>query len=801
MKVTLKWLREYVDIDTPLDEVCEKLTAAGLEVADIRIIGGWKNVIIGQITAVNPHPNADRLRLATLNLGTKEQTVVCGAPNLNIGDKIAFASVGAELRDGHTGELAVLKPAKIRGVLSEGMVCSEKELDISDDHTKIIVLPADAPVGTDLSDYMGDTVIDIDITPNRPDCLSVLGIAREIAALTGGKIKEPDAGYKEGSEDINKSVSVKIKAPEFCPRYCASLLTNVKLTPSPQWMQQRLLACGMRPINNIVDITNYVMLEYGQPLHAFDFKDVKDSKIIVRRAREEEEMRTLDGVDRKLNSDMLVIADGQRAVAVAGIMGGEGSEVNDNTNTVLIESANFNQAVIHKGSIELKLSSEASLRFEKGLSRELPMKALKRATYLMQELTGGEVARGIVDVYPGEKTAAPVLLPAGEVKRLLGIDLSAEKIVKMLESLGFECDKAGIASGKLTVNVPWWRTDINCAADLVEEVARMYGYDNIPMTMLSSSLTEGGAEPIIRLREKIREILVSCGFQEILTYSLTSKEINRKLAPDLKYEGPEPVKISHPMSHELECLRTELRSSVLATLARNQRYQQKNIRFFELGRIFLPVDGKLPDEKEKLCVMMGSEQEEQFWRGQMEEVDFFIVKGILETLLNKLGISPDFAMSKDVSFMNGKSADVIVDNEAIGVVGQLHPKVTAAFDINGAVYMFDLDVQRLLELTSVSYNFSSPPKYPGVSRDIALLIDDSIAYKQVYDIIRGFALVQKVSLFDIYQGEQVSAGKKSLAIRILYQAADHTLTDVEIDKIQKNMLEKLKREFSAELRS
>jgi phenylalanyl-tRNA synthetase beta chain len=801
MKVTLKWLNEYVDINTSLDDVCDKLTAAGLEVAEVRVIGGWKNVIIAQILAVNPHPNADRLRLATLNLGDKEQTVVCGAPNLNIGDRIAFASVGAELRDGHTGELAVLKPAKIRGVLSEGMICSEKELDISDDHTQIIVLPADAPVGTGLSDYMGDTLIDIDITPNRPDCLSVIGIAREIAALTGSKLKEPEAAYKEGNEDIKSSVSVEIKAPDLCPRYCASLLTNVKLAPSPQWMQQRLLACGMRPINNIVDVTNYVMLEYGQPLHAFDFKDVKDSKIIVRRAREDEEMRTLDGVDRKLNSDMLVIADGQRAVAVAGIMGGEGSEVNEDTSTVLIESANFNQATIHKGSIELKLSSEASLRFEKGLSRELAVKALKRATQLMQELTGGEVARGIIDVYPGEKTVPPVLLPVGEVKRLLGIELSAEKIVKMLESLGFECDKTGIASGKLTVAVPWWRTDINCAADLVEEVARMYGFDNIPMTMLSSSLPEGGNDPVITLRQKIREIMVSCGFQEILTYSLSSKETSRKLAPDMQYDGPEPVKIAHPMSRELECLRMELRSGLLSTLARNQRYQQKNIRFFELGRVFLPVDGKLPDEQEKLCVVIGAEQEEQFWRGQMEEVDFFIAKGILETVLNKLGVNPDFIISSDKSFINGSSAEVIVNSDVIGVVGELHPRVTAAFDINGPVYMFELDVQKLLSLVSVSYNFSSPPKYPGASRDIALLIDDAITYGQVYDVIKSFSLVLKVALFDIYQGEQVPAGKKSLAIRIVYQAADHTLTDIETDKIQKNMLDKLKQEFNAELRS
>jgi phenylalanyl-tRNA synthetase beta chain len=801
MKVTLKWLQEYVDITIPLDEVCAKLTAAGLEVAEVKVIGGWQNVIIGQIIAVNPHPNADRLRLATLNLGKKEQTVVCGAPNLNIRDKIAFAFVGAELRDGHTGEMAVLKPAKIRGILSEGMICSEKELNISNDHTQIIVLPSNAPVGMALSEYMGDTILDIDITPNRPDCLSVIGIAREIAALTGKKVREPVASFKETDKNIQSLVNVEIKDPELCPRYCASLLTGVKIAPSPQWMQQRLLACGMRPINNIVDVTNYVMLEYGQPLHAFDYQEIKDKKIIIRRTVAGEEIKTLDGIDRKLNSDMLVIADGKSAVAVAGIMGGEGSEVNEATSTILIESANFNQATIHRGSVQLKLSSEASLRFEKGLSKELAIKALRRATQLMQELTGGEIATGFIDVYPGLKPESTILLAVGEVKRLLGIEIPADRIIEILDSLGFTSKKSQKLTDSFEVSTPWWRTDISCAADLVEEVARIYGYDNIPMTMLSSALPEGGTAPALGLRQKIRETMVSCGFQEILTYSLSSMETMKKLSPEMTYDGPEPVRIAHPMSRELECLRTEIRSGVLSVLARNQRFQQKNIRLFELGRVFIPRDGELPDEKEVLAAVMGTEQEEQFWRGQNEELNFFIAKGILETLLEKLGISADFIPSQDKSFLQGNSAEVIANKDKIGIIGQIHPRVAGGFDISGAVFMIELDLDILLSLVSVSYSFSSPPKYPGILRDIALLVDESIIYKQIYDVISGFPLVSRVTLFDIYQGEQVASGKKSMAVRIMYQATDHTLTDIEADKIQKNMLDKLMKDFSAALRS
>ncbi|HIE17667.1 MAG TPA: phenylalanine--tRNA ligase subunit beta, partial [Dehalococcoidia bacterium] len=559
---------------------------SGLEVGEVQAVGkNWENIVVGRIVDVAPHPNADRLRLATVDLGKQRSTVVCGAPNLTVGDKVAFARVGAQLIDAHTGRITQLKPAEIRGIVSEGMICSEKELGISESHEGIMILPPEATVGSPLSAYLGDTILDFDITPNRPDCLSVIGIAREIAALTQSKLRIPDIHYEELVEPIDSFASVKIAESDLCPRYCASLLTGVKVASSPEWLRRRLLACGMRPINNIVDITNYVMLEYGQPLHAFDYDHIKGKQIIVRRAGDGETITTLDGVERTLSPDILAIADTERAIAVAGVMGGLETEVSDNTTIVLIESANFNQAAIRRASARLKLSSEASLRFEKGLSRDLPLIALRRATQLMAELAGGKAARGIIDVYPGRLEKKPLFLSTGEVKRLLGVEMGVSEIISALEWLGFSCKEAESPSA-IKVEVPWWRTDVSCVADLVEEVARILGYDKIPTTMLSAPLPKHDPTPILSLRQQLRSILVSCGFQEVLTYSLTSLTMLSKLSPQLRLTGVQPLRVANPMSREQEYLRTSLRPGILSVLARNERYQVEGIRLFEVGKVF-----------------------------------------------------------------------------------------------------------------------------------------------------------------------------------------------------------------------
>jgi len=799
MKASLKWLSEYVDITLPSKELAEKLTMAGIETTSIQIVGStWDNIVIGQVAAVEPHPNADRLKLATVNLGTQQLTVVCGAPNINITQKVAFANTGSRLIDGHTGKATTLKPAKIRGILSEGMVCSEKELGISDNHENILVLPSAAPVGTPLNDYLGDTIFDLDITPNRPDCLSIIGIAREITALTGKQLRLPDINYKETEASIASFISIDIANPNLCPRYCASLITGVKPGPSPDWLQQRLRSYGMRPISNIVDVTNYVMLEYGQPLHGFDYHKLQGKQLIIRRARNGEIIITLDGEARPLTQDTLVIADTEKPVAIAGIMGGLDAEVTDTTTAILLESANFNRTIIRRGANHLNLQSEASMRFDKGLSSKLPLIALKRATKLLLELTGGKAARGIIDVYPGKAEPKAILLSTKEVKRLSGLELTIEEIVTVLELLGFECQETSLSS-QISVISPFWRSDIKCAADLVEEIVRIIGYDKIPITRLSAPLPEQKLTPELILKQKLRNTLAGWGFQEILTYSLTSLEKLQGLSPKLELQLT-PLKISNPMTKEQEYLRPSLRAGLLTTLANNQKYEQAGIRLFEIGKTFLPQGKELPQEKEMLCAVLSGTRQETSWHKDSEPLDFFDAKGIAENLLIRLGHAATFEVSNNEGVFPGRSADIFINGDKVGVVGNLHPKVSQAFQLSGTVCLIEIDVESLMEKARWLKQYQPIPRFPSIIRDIALVIDEQVSYQQVKDIIQSFTLVRKVLLFDLYTGEQVPESKKSFAVRIVYQSTTHTLTDEEVNKLHQRMVNKLYQELGATLR-
>ncbi len=800
MKVPLKWLKDYVDIDIPIAELAGKLTLAGLEVSEVQVIGGsWDRVIVGRILTVDSHPNADRLRLAKVDLGGRQVTVVCGAPNLVVNDNIAFAMVGAVLIDGHTGKAEELKPAKIRGVVSEGMICAEKELGISDNYEGILVLPREYEIGKPLADYLGEIILDIDVTPNRADCLSIMGIAREVAAITGNPFRMPDLAYKEGSKEVESYASVEIRDPDLCPRYCASIVDGITIKPSPAWMQDRLAACGARPINNVVDVTNYVMLEFGQPLHAFDHREIRGHKIIVRRAADGETMYTLDEAERKFSRDILLIADTERAVAVAGIMGGLSSEVRDSTTTILIESANFSQAAIHHGSQELKLGSEASARFEKGLNPELAMMAVKRATQLMAQVGGGKVARGIIDIYPGRKERKPITVSEIDVKRTLGMTVSEDSIRKCLESLGLHCRKGD--KGTVLADAPWWRNDINITADLVEEVARATGYENIPVSMLSSPLPTGESAPAVAFRRGLQDILVGCGFQEIITYPLTSLDVLGRLSVGPDMPGHEPLKIANAMSRELEYLRTSLRAGVLSALARNQRNRENNIRLFEIAKVFLPQPKDLPVENEILCGLVDTVAPEMYWQSKPAPVDFYFVKGIVDILLDRLGIKADYLLGNDVTLSPAKSADIMVDSVKIGVIGEVHPAVLMHFDIVEPAFLFELDVDKLLTLSSKPLVYKAVSRYPGTMRDIAILLDAGVDYQKIVDVVKGFSLVSDMQLFDLYVGEQIPEGKKSVAFRLTYQAAGRTLKDEEVDKVQKRILEQLSKELGATLRS
>jgi phenylalanyl-tRNA synthetase beta chain len=804
MKVPLNWLKDYVDVVLPPAELAERLTLAGFEVAEIITTGGsWDNVVVGQITAVDPHPNADRLRLATVDLGTESETVVCGAPNLNVGDKIAFARTGARLTNPYDGKVEELKPAKIRGVVSRGMICSEKELGISENHEGILVLGAEAKVGTPLTEHMGDTVLDIDVTANRPDCLAVVGIAHEVAALTGQKMHIPEISYPETGDAIDGQITIKIDDPDLCPRYCASLITGVKIAESPAWLQERLVAAGQRPINNVVDITNYVMLEYGQPLHSFDYATLRKKQIIVRRAGEGENFFTLDETERKLSHEMLTIADGEGTVAIAGVMGGLNSEVTGSTTAVLLEAASFKAASIHYTSRTLGLTSEASTRFERGISAGMTIPALKHATQLIAELGGGKVARGIVDAYPGKKESQSIVLTAEKTGRVLGLKVSRETIINTLTSLGFVCKGEG---QKIMVTAPYWRSDIRLDVDLIEEVARIVGYDKIPATLLADPIPPQNPAPVLDLKKEIRQCLTGYGFQEIITYSLTSLDRLSNLTPNPRPPEPLPLRIVKPLTAEQEYLRPGLRANLLSALAANQRHEDSGIRLFELGKIYLPRENDLPDEPEVLGGIMSGPRAETSWLGDGGQFDFYDVKGAIEGLLGHFDVDVSFEKSSDEGLHPTRQAAIVVSPHdglkvKLGIIGELHPKVADAFEISGPVGLFELNLMVMAPFATGHRMFEAIPRFPNITRDLALVVDAGVTHRQVLDIVKSFPLVAEVVLFDVYSGKQVAAGKKSLAYRLVYQSPTHTLTDEEVNKVQGQILKRLTAELGATLRS
>lgn len=800
MRVPLKWLSEYVTGEWSVEFVAERLTLAGIEVGSIERIGQtWNDVCVGLVTEVQPHPNADRLRLVTVDCGTSSSTVVCGAPNVAAGQKVAFARVGAQLVDGHSGKAATLKPAKIRGVLSEGMVCSEKELGLSDDHTSTIELPADAPVGEPLADYMGDAVLELELTPNRPDCLSVIGVAREVAALCGGTLRLPDVGMEWHGESVEDMITVSIEDGRDCHRYCATVVKGITLGPSPSWMQERLKASGLRPISNVVDITNYVMLEFGQPLHAFDYDTISGRQIVVRRARNGEVFRTLDDVERKLSTDVLMIADGECAVGVGGIMGGSNTEVSETTSTVLLEAANFNRAVIRRGCAALGLRTEASLRFDKGLQPDLAYMAVQRATQLLAEICGGTPAQGVYDAYPAPVEEREILLPVGEVKRLSGIDVAREDVERVLTSLGFVCTSRDDAVSSFLV--PYWRGDAAGPADLVEEVIRVIGYDRIPVgTPRFTTAAVTVPADLWDFKVWLRNLMAGAGFQELLTYSLTSRERLASLSPDCSLPQ-EPLKIANPMSKEMECLRSSLRGSLLDVLARNRRREHGPVRMFELSRVYIPRGSELPDERETLCVVMSGTTDEVSWHHGERPMDFYDAKGAVEHILAKCGITASFAAGEDSGLFPGRRADILIDDDRLGVVGQIHPAVARSFEVDQGVLMFEIDVAKLMAHTSERVEYSPLSRFPYSERDLAIVVDSDVPYERVAEIIEGFGLVARASLFDVYSGEQVPSGMKSFAIRLVFQAPDRTLTDAEVNKVQQRILSRLESALGATLRS
>jgi phenylalanyl-tRNA synthetase beta chain len=824
MKVPLSWLKDYVDITVPLDELTERLTLAGLEVASIERIGDWwdrEKIVVGEVLEVRNHPDADRLVLVDVAYGGEEvEQCVTGAPNLfpykgagKVSLKVAFAMEGAELYDGHKEGFVKtrLKRTKIRGVPSRAMVCSEKELGISEEHEGILFLPDDAPVGKPLADYLGDTILDLDLTPNLARCHSMIGVAREVSALTGVPLRYPSTEWQTEGLPAANLARVEIEDPDLCNRYIATIIRAVEIGPSPEWMQVRVRKAGMRPISNIVDITNYVMLEWGQPLHAFDYDKLVARAggvptIIVRRARPGERMTTLDDVERTFTEDTLLICDTAGPVAVAGVMGGLETEIDENTRNILLEAANFSLVSIRRTTQALKLPSEASLRFGKGIHPELAAPAARRASELMRTIANGNIAPGMVDAYPFQPKPVVIVLTMDEVERNLGIRFGVDEVTRILESLEFRCEQ--IASETLQVTVPDHRLDCEYPADLIEEVSRIYGYDRIPVTEMADRLPPQRTNRSLELEEEVRNILVGCGLQETVTYSLTNLDREASLDPaktgnDLPADTY--VTLANPISQERSVMRHHLLTNALETAAANLRFGDR-VEIFEVGKVFLLKPGEeLPDEPRRLSIVMTSPRESRHWLASGgPDLDFFDLKGVVETLLERLHLSGAvFEAGQHPTFQPGRTARLRIGEAEIGTLGEIHPRVRDAFGLPARrVAAAELDLEVLLEQVPESWFVEPISPYPAVLQDLAVVVAEEVPAAAVRDLIAdtGGFLLKQVKLFDVYRGDPLPAGKKSLAFALTFQAPDKTLRDEIAVKQVQRIVQRLEKELGAEQR-
>ncbi len=824
MRVPLSWLREFVEITLPPEELAERLTLAGLEVTRLEGVGEWwdpEKIRVGEILAVERHPNADRLVLATVDYGADTpMTVVTGAPNLfpyvgqaRPGLKVAFAVAGARLIDPYDEQrrLKTLKPAKIRGVSSAGMVCSERELGLSDEHEGVLLLPPDAPVGVPLVEYLGDVIFEFDITPNMARCLSVVGVAREVHAVTGAALRVSlPTMQDEGEPPAAELVDVVIEDPDLCHRYAATIIRDVRIDVSPFWMQRRLQMVGMRPINNIVDVTNYVMWEWGQPLHAFDYDKLVaragggKPTIIVRRARPGERLRTLDGVDRALDPDMLLICDTRGPIAIAGVMGGEETEVTAETRNVLLESANFEYINNRRTAQRLKLPSEASRRFSRGIPEEMVPVAARRASELIRRLAGGHIARGMVDAYPVPQERITITLPTTEVERQLGVKIPKEEMITILRRLDFNVQDKGDV---LSCEPPWHRLDVRIPADVVEEIARIWGYDRIPETLLSDTLPPQHRNWELETQERVRDILVGVGLQDIIAYSLTSLENCAKLTPGGPPPDPEDyVRLANPLTQERSVMRRTLLVSLLETLAYNQRFTDRQA-LFEIGRVYLPrPDQERPDEPTRIGIaLMGPRQLESVWGADTQPMDYYDLKGIIEVLCTHMHLSEiTFEHLTDHPTFGPRAARVILDGRPIGVLGEVHPQVREAFDLPRVpVCLAELELAPFITAYRRGHRITPISPHPPVKEDLAVIVDEQVPAAQVASVIRraGGPLVVHVALFDLYRGPNIPQGKKSLAFHITYQALERTLKDEEVARIRRRIIRALEQELGAQLRT
>ena len=795
-----------VPLPQDVEALAHRLTLAGLEVTDIERTGGdWDRVVVGRVLEVRPHPDADRLRLVTVDKGGEHQTVVCGASNVAAGQDIAFAPEGAMLTDPRTGNPRKLKKSRIRGVVSAGMVCSEAELGLSAEHEGILVLDTSRPPGTPLRDVLGDRVYVFDLTPNRADALSVLGVAREVSALTGTPLTPPEVSAPRPGPGIEGRASVEIADPDLCRRFTLALIEDVQIGPSPPWMQERLTAAGMRPINNLVDITNYVMLELGQPVHAFDYDTVRDQSIIVRRAEAGETLTTLDGKTHELSPERLVIADPGGAIALAGVMGGLETEITDSTRNVLLEVANFEPASVRRTARAFDLFSDAARRFAWGLPPELPPVASARVCRLLAEYAGGRVAEGMVDSWPVREPDVRIRLRRSRISQVLGMDIPGPAVRAALDGLGFAVEES---EATLEVGVPYWRRDVRVPDDLVEEVARVAGYDDLPAAPLAGAIPHHPPVPARTLRERVRDLGAEAALYEVQTYSLVSEADLAAVTPPEMREAP-LLKVRNPLGEARDTLRTSLRPGILRAAARNLARGAKAVRLFEVGRSYHPGadngEGR-PEEREQAVALVVGGRVDRFGSPTEEGLDFYDAKATLEHVLAGLGTAPVFRPATVFGMLPGRTAEVAVEGRAVGVLGQLHPDVAAAFDVERDAFLWELDLSALLAATP---DITAPPavtplpRHPSAAEDFALLVGPEVLAQDLVRETLGHPLVVEARVFDDYLLDASAApdgARRSLGISVRYQARNRTLNDNDIAKVRRTILKRLKANHGAIVR-
>lgn len=800
MRVSLNWLRQYVDINVPVEELAERLTMAGLAVEGIERLGEEiTKVVVGRITEVASVPETDKLRVARVEVGAgKVLTVVSGAPNIAVGAKVPVALPGATLPGG-----VQIVETVIGGINSQGMLCSEDELGLAAESDGVMILPADAPLGQDIVEYLGlrDVVFEMDLTANRPDCHSMLGIAREVAAILATEVRYPTITYPEAATHTTEKLQVEVVDQDLCPRYMAKVITGVKVGPSPLWLKRYLLSAGMRPINNVVDITNFVLLEQNQPLHAFDYDKLIGRKLVIRRAKPGEKIVTLDETERVLSESMLVIADAARPVCIAGVMGGANSEVDEQTTTIALEAAWFDQVSIRRTSRSLGLRSEASARFERGLNPENTAVALNRAAQLMVELCGATALAGEIDVYPHPEQPVVLELSLQQVNGLLGTELAAAEVCELLGRLPeFELEQLGEESWR--VFVPSYRRDISVPADLIEEIARLYGYDTIPSTLPAAPEVVGLLTPAQQRVEKVRSTMVSAGFSEIVTYSLANELSYERLGLAERLERKLDLVV--PLNDQLRFMRTSMLPSLVDTLIFNLNRGHKDLALFEIGRIYLANPEGLPTEERVLAVGMMGNAVAQAWHTTPRPCDFYDLKGVIEVVLEALGVN-------DVRYQPGgevapyhpwRNARILWSGACIGSFGELHPKYVKEYGFTGPVVIGELNLETLLNYAPAKVTFQKLPKYPASRKDLALVLDKAVPSAEVKEAIRELAgeFLESVEVFDQYEGAQVGAGKKSLAFSLLLRHPERTLTEEEISALLGRVADGLEQRFAAQLR-